>query len=482
MVATAQVRLLGALRESKLREHSDSFAGQEADVLDLSARHKGRLVDITRDRDVSGREVRLFERPDLGPWFKKPGRYDGIAVQKMDRLTRRPVDIYLFFEWAKEHGKFLVTGDGVDTRTKAGKAHAELLAMVGSWEWEAIQERNADSHERARFSGKFHGGRAPYGYYVTGEKGNYRLAVNEDDAAIVSRMALEAIEGRSYLSIAQGLTEDGVPGPKAGKAWSLQSVRMILKSPAIIGRKVHKGKEVIGEDGLPVQAAEPLISMSTWYVLARALNDRATKPQTRKRRNMTPLLEVVECAECSKNMYRAQNRPNARPRYRCQNVYCAVTAVYEDELWELLNAWVRLTASGVERLELRVVHGIDHRPQIEDLKTRLRRLRDAREDGDWDDDLDAYRGRRDKLRGMVKELEARPVIPDQEVWEPTGETYKTFWAKATDGEKGEELRRIGLKVYADSRIPADGNPVGRGRLRLKAPTQWEAWGVLSKAA
>ncbi|MFD9335482.1 hypothetical protein ACFWBF_13915 [Streptomyces sp. NPDC060028] len=58
---------------------------------------------MTRDRDGSGREIRLFDRPDLGPWLKKPDLYDGIAVQKMDRLTRRPVDSYLFFEWCKEH-------------------------------------------------------------------------------------------------------------------------------------------------------------------------------------------------------------------------------------------------------------------------------------------------------------------------------------------------------------------------------------------
>ncbi|MFB7255919.1 recombinase family protein [Streptomyces nojiriensis] len=83
-----QVRLLGALRESKGRDWSDSFEGQENDVHGLVARHRGVLVETTRDRDVSGREVRLFDRPELGPWLKKPDMYDGIAVQKIDRLTR----------------------------------------------------------------------------------------------------------------------------------------------------------------------------------------------------------------------------------------------------------------------------------------------------------------------------------------------------------------------------------------------------------
>ncbi|MFF3209874.1 hypothetical protein ACFYYB_04355 [Streptomyces sp. NPDC002886] len=36
-----QVRLLGALRESKGRDWSDSFDGQEKDVQGVAARHRG---------------------------------------------------------------------------------------------------------------------------------------------------------------------------------------------------------------------------------------------------------------------------------------------------------------------------------------------------------------------------------------------------------------------------------------------------------
>ncbi|MEV3857273.1 recombinase family protein [Streptomyces sp. NPDC050095] len=472
-----QVRLLGALRESKLREHSDSFEGQENDVLHVVAGASARLVEMTRDRDVSGREVRIFERPKLGPWFKKPDRWDGIAVQKIDRLTRRPVDIYLFLEWLTKHGKFLVSSQGDDTRTKSGRQRVELMAMVGSWEWEAIQERNQDSHERARFAGKFHGGRAPYGYTVTGEKGNYRLTVNEDEADVMRRIAAEVIEGRSYLSIARDLTADGIPSPKAGKQWELQTVRALVKSPAIIGRKVHKGKEVIGDDGMPVQAADSLISFTTWTVLQRAVKDKAINAPSRKRSNQTPLLGVVLCAGCGKRMYRNPGRSvNHRPRYRCHNNHCDVHSIVEEEIWALLNAWFRLTASGVERRTLYVVHGVDNRPQIEELKQRLRRLRDAREDGDWDDDLDGYRARRTKLRGMVAELEAHPVIPDREVWEPTGETYLSFWQRATDAEKGEECRALGITVFVDTRI------VGHGRVRLESPSQWEMFSALEQRA
>ncbi|MFG2998502.1 hypothetical protein [Streptomyces sp. NPDC048340] len=39
------------------------------------ARHRGVLLETTRDRDVSGREVRLFDRLELRPWLKKPDLY-----------------------------------------------------------------------------------------------------------------------------------------------------------------------------------------------------------------------------------------------------------------------------------------------------------------------------------------------------------------------------------------------------------------------
>ncbi|MFZ3495625.1 recombinase family protein [Streptomyces sp. 5.8] len=480
--ATRTLRLLGALRESKLREHSDSFAGQEKDVAGAVAHAGAALVDMTRDRDVSGREVRLFQRPELGPWLKKPDRYDGIAVQKIDRLTRRPVDMYLFLEWLTKHGKFLISAQGDDTRTKSGRQRVELMAMVGSWEWEAIQERNQDSHERARLAGRYHGGWIPYGYRSTGSKGNWYLEPDPDQAEIVRSIVADAIAGVAYLAIADRLNDEGVPVPKKGTKWVPQTIKLIVGSPSIIGRAVHRGKELIGPDGLPIQKAEPLIAMKTYHTLRSVIDAKASKfgqYDRAERKDRTELIRVIVCPECGKNFNRARGYKTTPYRYRCNTPHCPIGGVPEAELWDVLNAFMRLMSSGVMRHNLTVLHGVDRRADIQELKDRLKRLRASREDGDWDDDLDAYKARRDTLRDRVAELEAEPVVPDREVWTPTGEMYSEFWAKATNLEKGDELRRIGLKLYVDPRVPA--TEFGRltsGRFRIEAPSQWMRWKVL----
>lgn len=278
-----QVRLLGALRESKGRDWSDSFDGQEKDVEGVAARHRGVLVEIARDRDVSGREVHLFKRPALGPWLKKPDLYDGIAVQKIDRLTRRPVDIYLFFEWCKENGKFLVSADGVDTRTRAGKAHAELLAMVGGWEWEAIQPRNRDSRARAREAGRWHGGTVPYGYRITGGKGNWRLVPDTVPlfSTVADRRTWSPVDvlhwmietflfgedgtgGWSYLRIAAWL-DLHVPTSTGRGQWNHRTVKNMLRS----------GANLLGEDSHGNSRAKPLITMGLFQQVQREMDARA---------------------------------------------------------------------------------------------------------------------------------------------------------------------------------------------------------------
>ncbi|MCM1967235.1 recombinase family protein [Streptomyces sp. G1] len=488
-----QVRLLGALRESKGREWSDSFDGQENDVHGLVARHRGVLVETTRDRDVSGREVRLFDRPELGPWLKKPDLYDGIAVQKIDRLTRRPVDIYLFFEWCREHGKFLVSADGVDTRTRAGKAHAELLAMVGGWEWEAIQERNADSRARAREAGRWHGGTIPYGYRVNGSKGNWRLVPDTvpqlctvEDRRTLSpvdvihwmiEMFLYGPDGKeawSYLRIAAWLDRHKVPTSTGKGQWNHRTVKNMLGSRA----------NLLGEDTHGNVRAKALITVGVFRHVEKEMQrrSRSIKPP---RANANPLAEVPWCPECGKKMHYlpqpdyADGRPHLG-RYHCNTLNCPVKTVAAKELWTVLDAYMRLMASGVERHVREVTPGVDYRPEIADLKARIGRLRRQDEDGDWEDDRDGYRRRLGELRGKVRELEAHPFVPEGETWVPTGETYGDFWKRATLHEKGAELRRIGVKVYVDTRKPADDTPVGSGRLRLEAPSNWLRWSLLEK--
>ncbi|MFE4856972.1 recombinase family protein [Streptomyces sp. NPDC056670] len=483
-----QVRLLGALRESKKREWSDSFEGQELDAKTAARRvDDSVLVGWSRDRDVSGREVRLFKRPELKKWLDTPERFDGFALQSMSRLTRRPADIYLFFEWCDEHGKFFVTfKEGIDTRTEGGRRMAEMYAMTSSWEWEEIQYRNKASIDRAREAGRWHGGTVPYGYAVAGSKGHWRLvpATQPIVCTVVDRrewspvdVILQMIDwflsGWSYLRIAEWLDWNGIPTSTGKGRWTHRTVKLMLKSRS----------NLLGEDGHGNERANPLVPISVFQQVQREMKRRGEGVRKPPRKNANPLSQAITCIHCQKWMHYlpqpayADGTPHLG-RFNCTTVNCPGKTVPAKDVWEVADAYMRLMGKPVERHTLTVVPGVDHTDAIEDLKARMGRLRRQDEDGDWDDDRDGYKRRMGDLRGKLRELEAHPVVPDREEWEPTGETYLTYWQRCTLHEKGAELRRIGARVLVDTTKPKG---IATGRLRMDSPSQWLSWGLLGRS-
>ncbi|MCX5203012.1 recombinase family protein [Streptomyces sp. NBC_00237] len=470
----SQVRLLGALRESKKREWSDSFEGQEADVVSAARRVDGTLVHFTRDRDVSGREVPLFKRPQLKKWLDKPRSYDGITVQSMSRLTRRPADIYLFLEWCDEHGKFLVTHkESIDTRTEGGRRMAELFAMVASWEWDEIQARTKSSSDRAREAGRWHGGMVPYGYRVVGSKGNWSLVPNDiptfctvtpkrewtevqvildlmipwflfgDSKALSGDKYRGRVgEGWSYNRISEELHAMGVPTSRGFGLWTNTTVRKILTSRI----------NLLGEDKDGRVRAAALIKPALFQQIQREAETRTKGPREKPvRRNANPLAKCIECQVCRRGIYYM-----ARPDYKdgtphlgifhCSTTGCPVKTIAGKEVFGAVNKNILLWFMDEPRYVKKVEPGIDHTAEIEDAKKRMARLRRQDENGDWEDDPDGYRRRMNELRASVKKFEKNPVVPDKVTYEPTGEVFGEVWSKWSWHERGAELRANGVTV------------------------------------
>jgi len=248
----ARPRVLGAGRLSRAREESTSEPRQKETVSGVAQMLHGELVDWKFDSNVSGRDVSPFARPELSPWFKEPlvHDWDVLSAWKMDRLTRRALHFHELMEWMKEHGKHIVTSD-VNTTTKAGRQTAELMAMVASWEWEAIQERAQDSYDELSQQGRFPGGSVPYGYLAVKQASGEGWRLTPDDtgvpgkmeptAAIARDLVRRAIEGAGNPAIAAHLNKTGHPTstdadrirrgkePK-GVQWHPNSVRAVLRS------------------------------------------------------------------------------------------------------------------------------------------------------------------------------------------------------------------------------------------------------------
>ncbi len=315
------MRVLGALRLSKDQENSTSIEGQR-EAIEGWATNKGHTVVFAEpDTDVSG-SISPLRRAGLGPRFRetKASDWDILAVHKVDRLGRSVLHQAQVKQWCKDHGKTLVFADGsADLSTRGGRLTANMLAVVGEDELEAIRDRCKGSRNRLAKAGRFAGGTPPFGYEkqclchgspkCPSEKPTgYTLVQNPATTPVAREMADMAINGASNGMIARWLNSEGITTTR-GNEWNDEVVRKVLLSPGLAGYAVSGGSRIHDEDGNPVRITDdPVLDEDAWRKLQAALYSRRQKNR-RERVGGHMLLRVLYCWDCSDK----QDKP--RPMY-----------------------------------------------------------------------------------------------------------------------------------------------------------------------
>lgn len=225
-------RVVGYVRVSTERQAEEgvSLEAQRARLHAHCVAHDLELVEIAADEGVS---AKTLERAGLKRALAmlRDGHADALLVPKLDRLTRRVVDLGCLIEtyFASDNWALMSVADRIDTRTAAGRMTLFILMSVAQWEREAIGERTADALAHLRAEGvKL--GRAGFGWChasrpnpTTGRRD--LLPVFEETATVTRILALRA-EGASYASISGHLTSEGCQ-PKRGGQWFPNTVRRI---------------------------------------------------------------------------------------------------------------------------------------------------------------------------------------------------------------------------------------------------------------
>ena len=96
---------------------------------------------MVADNGFSGKNM---ERPALTQALEylAAGKYEGLVVAKLDRLSRSVMDFADLLDRSRREGWALVTLDlGVDTTTSAGKMVSQVVAVIAEFERERISER-----------------------------------------------------------------------------------------------------------------------------------------------------------------------------------------------------------------------------------------------------------------------------------------------------------------------------------------------------
>jgi len=458
------MRLLAVVRLSDLTDETTSPERQRTKITTYAKLHEHEVVGLAEDLDVSG-AVSPFDRPQLGPWLKRPDDWDGLIVAKYDRLTRSLLDFLVLYKWLSDRGKTLIWIDPpLDFSTPFGKAMANVLITFAELELAVISDRIREAWHALREAGKWPGGTVPFGRIpVRAEPNGWRLVPDPEYAPVVVEMVRRYLAGHSLHMLARWLNEQGVPPsrdaqrlrtgkPAKGKGWTPATVQKVLTSPGLAGHVVAEGEPLRDRDGLIVRI-EPLIPPEDYERLQAGLKDRAYG----RRNNASRLLQVAFCALCSSPLHATSAKESASTErvfryYLCgegRKSACPANRVPAEYL-ENLAARLFLSLVGTQEILERVYMA------AEDSSAELAAVEEAMEHLEAQYATGAvYRGETGAVRfaAMMTRLEERrdrlaalPVTPARTEYRPTGRTFADRWQEEDEAGRRQLMVNAGFQV------------------------------------
>lgn len=450
--------MLGVCRLSRAADESTSIETQRRRIKELARFRGWTIVGWAIDDGVSAIKVGPFERPALGPWLADRGHeFDAIVCWKLDRLFRNSMDLIDTLRWCDQHTVDIsCTDEEIDLSSSVGRLIAYVLVWAAEREGQSIKERTTSARKALLEMRRWHGGTPPYGYNaIPSATGGWYLAINTDQKDIVREVVRRVVSKESRRSIARDLSDRGVPRPAPPRKntqypdqWSDMTLANILRNPALLGQRRHKGELVRDtETGLPAQFAEPIVTWAEWQQLQTVLDDAAIPHNNHY--GKAPLLGVAYCGVCQSIIYRTSAEKSLN--YRCQRSKqkrgCDQLSVRAPQLETVVFSEFLNRVGNVEVVE-KVFHaGEDHTEDLEtaraafnDLTTQLSITRSS-------SGRDRITQQLTALDGRIAALESLPVSEAGYVLEPTGETFSELFEGLDPEDRGALLRDAGVKAF-----------------------------------
>lgn len=200
-------------------EQAKSGAGIDGQIAECRAyadRNGLTVVDVVVEDAVSGKTL-----PSNRPGFRRAlALLDGcdacaLLVRRTDRISRNLRHTLAVIDAAKYSGWGIVTTDGkLDTTSAAGQLQVQVMAAVAEYERNVIGERTREALASRKAAGMILGNRP------------------ELDAAVVGRIVVESLAGRSLGQIAAGLSADGIQAARGGP-FTRSGVQAVLSSERV---------------------------------------------------------------------------------------------------------------------------------------------------------------------------------------------------------------------------------------------------------
>lgn len=257
----------------------------------------------------------------------KSNKINTVVTTKIDRLTRRLLDLLQFVEFLAENNcSYKSTSESFDTTTAAGRMVLQLLGVFAEFERERIGERVKDNMQHLANLGKPIS-RPCFGYDLI----NKKLLINDVESKWVHRMVDMFLNDHGTFQIAKMLNENHVL-TKNGKQWTTKAVRLFLENNQmlignLIWNKQHrKGKKLIQNPSSEWIIAEnthsAILSKETFTSLQEKI-EKTKQIAPRSKRSDYLLSGLIQCGHCGSRMigtyvrWKRQGEMYYQPRYIC---------------------------------------------------------------------------------------------------------------------------------------------------------------------
>lgn len=274
---------------------------QDEDTDKLADQLGAEIVGSFRDNDTGASTLSRKPRPDYDLMMQAAaaGECDMILAYSNSRLTRRPAeweDLLQLYTTRKVEIHTVVSGSA-NFATADGRAVARTIAAWDAAEAERIGERVRRAILQKAEQGKPHGGSRAYGWEAD------RVTPVPDEWLIIRELANRIIAGEAIHQLARDLNARGVP-TVSGKPWTRAAIRYMLKSPRMIGIRLHNKIEY--------PAAWPaVLDELTWRHVRSVLKSRVKGSNAR----VSLLAGIAVCGECGGKLQMKSG--GAGPVYRC---------------------------------------------------------------------------------------------------------------------------------------------------------------------
>jgi len=408
--------------DKDFKNESSSISNQKQFLTDYVNEKGWRLRDIYVDDGFTGTN---FDRPDFSRMKDdmENGVINCVITKDLSRFGRNYVKVgeYLEEYFPENNIRYIAVGDNIDTFDEYNDL-APFQNLFNEFYPKDVSKKVRAIKYSGFKKGDFMNSRPAYGY-IKSPFDHHKLIVDEPAAEIVTRIFIMYASGHTCRSIADKLTQEGIPNPRTyyynleGQrnpyendrgTWNATSITNMLRNQVYIGKMVQGKRKTISFKSKKVRMIDPeqwvvvsgthdaIVDADIWEsVQSRLTSGYRAKTRTVMKNGL--FSGVIRCADCGSALaLNVKQRASGIPKriYKCSRyansgkIACSTHYVVESQIEQAILSDIKHYAMlSVNREELvdrladtagarRNIEYQKHREKLKDAETRLKQIDD----------------------------------------------------------------------------------------------------------